>query len=45
LVHKIVVADCQYDDPWTLGLSGTANPVCVKMVHRNLVVDCLYDDP
>ncbi len=45
LVHKIVVADCWYDDPWALGLSGTVNPVCVKMVHRKLVVDCLYDDP
>ena len=45
LVHKIVVADCQYDDPWALGLSGTVNTVCDKMVHQIVVVDCLYDDP
>ena len=45
LVHKIVVADCQCDDPWALGLPAAVSPVCVKMVHQINVVDCLCDDP
>ncbi len=43
MVHRNVVVDCLYDDPWGLGLSGTVNPGFVKIVHQNVVVDCFYD--